>query len=58
LTEREQQAKEGTIKHYIDNIALDKPSDREKRAFYLQRYVTHLPVGGEIILHQKRTKSH
>jgi len=31
-------------------VALDKPSDREKTEWYFQRYVTHLPSAGEIII--------
>ncbi len=31
-------------------VALDPPSDRERRAWYFQRYVAHLPVSGEIAL--------
>jgi len=31
-------------------VALQKPSDREKTEWYFQRYVPHLPAGGEIVL--------
>ena len=31
-------------------VALSKPSDREQTQWYFQRYVTHLPAAGEIIL--------
>lgn len=31
-------------------VALPKPSDREKTQWYFQRYVSHLPAGGEIVL--------
>lgn len=31
-------------------VALPAPSDREKTQWYFQRYVTHLPAGGEIVL--------
>jgi polyphosphate kinase 2 len=31
-------------------VALNKPSDREKTEWYFQRYVSHLPSGGEIAL--------
>ena len=31
-------------------VALSKPSDREKTQWYFQRYVAHLPAGGEIVL--------
>lgn len=31
-------------------VALPKPSDVEKTQWYFQRYVAHLPAGGEIVL--------
>ncbi len=31
-------------------VALDKPSERESRQWYFQRYVPHLPTAGEIAL--------
>jgi len=31
-------------------VALPKPNDREKTQWYFQRYVPHLPAGGEIVL--------
>jgi polyphosphate kinase 2 len=31
-------------------VALPKPNDREQDQWYFQRYVTHLPAAGEIIL--------
>jgi len=31
-------------------VALQKPSDRERTQWYFQRYVPHLPAGGEIVL--------
>jgi polyphosphate kinase 2 len=31
-------------------IALPAPSDREKSQMYVQRYVQHLPAGGEIVI--------
>ncbi len=31
-------------------VALEAPSDREKRQWYFQRYVSHLPSGGEVVL--------
>ncbi|MEX1165397.1 MAG: polyphosphate kinase 2 [Hydrogenophaga sp.] len=31
-------------------VALPAPSDRERTQWYFQRYVTHLPAGGEIVL--------
>ena len=31
-------------------VALPKPSDRESTQWYFQRYVTHLPAAGELVL--------
>ena len=31
-------------------VALPAPSEREKSQWYFQRYVTHLPAGGEMVL--------
>lgn len=31
-------------------VALSKPSDRERTQWYFERYVAHLPAGGEIVL--------
>ena len=31
-------------------VALPAPNEREKSQWYFQRYVTHLPAGGEIVL--------
>ncbi|MBD3763694.1 MAG: polyphosphate kinase 2 [Rhodobacterales bacterium] len=31
-------------------VALPAPSDREKTQWYFQRYIAHLPAGGEIVL--------
>jgi polyphosphate kinase len=31
-------------------VALPAPSDREKTQWYFQRYVSHLPAGGEMVL--------
>ncbi|WP_066151790.1 polyphosphate kinase 2 [Hydrogenophaga pseudoflava] len=31
-------------------VALPAPNDRERTQWYFQRYVTHLPAGGEIVL--------
>ncbi len=31
-------------------VALQKPTDRERSQWYFQRYVPHLPSGGEIVL--------
>lgn len=55
---RDAAGKGGTIKRitqYLNArgvrvVALDKPSDREVTQWYFQRYVAHLPSGGEIVL--------
>jgi polyphosphate kinase len=31
-------------------VALPAPNDRERTQWYFQRYITHLPAGGEIVL--------
>ncbi len=31
-------------------VALPAPNDREKTQLYMQRYMTHLPAGGEVVL--------
>ncbi|MBU8911235.1 MAG: polyphosphate kinase 2, partial [Desulfobacterales bacterium] len=55
---RDAAGKGGTIKRIIEHlnprgarvVALLKPSDREKTQWYFQRYIQHLPFGGEIVL--------
>ena len=55
---RDAAGKGGTLKRITENlnprgarvVALEKPSDREKTQWYFQRYVTHLPAGGELVL--------
>ena len=55
---RDAAGKGGTIKRFLENlnprnartVALPKPSDREARLWYFQRYVSSLPAGGEIAL--------
>ena len=55
---RDAAGKDGVIKRIIRHlspretraIALDPPSDRERRSWYFQRYVSHLPASGEIAL--------
>jgi len=55
---RDAAGKDGAIKRIIEHmspretrvVALGKPSDRDGKAWYFQRYVAHLPVGGEIVL--------
>ena len=55
---RDAAGKGGTIKRFTENlnprgsriVALEKPTDREQTEWYLQRYVTHLPAAGEIVM--------
>lgn len=55
---RDASGKDGTIKRIVEHlspretrvVALGAPSDRDQRAWYFQRYVEHLPIGGEIVL--------
>ncbi|MFD1561688.1 polyphosphate kinase 2 [Paraburkholderia silviterrae] len=55
---RDGAGKDGTIKAIMERVnsrvfrvvALPAPSEREKSQMYMQRYVPHLPAGGEIIL--------
>ena len=55
---RDSAGKGGTIKRFLENlnprnartVALPVPSDRERTQWYFQRYVPHLPAGGEIVL--------
>jgi polyphosphate kinase 2 len=55
---RDGAGKDGAIKRIIEHlspretrvVALSKPSDRDESSWYFQRFVPHLPVGGEIVL--------
>ena len=55
---RDAAGKGGTIKRIIEHlnprgarvVALLKPSDRERTQWFFQRYIQHLPSGGEIVL--------
>ena len=55
---RDGAGKGGTIKAITDRvsprvfrvIALPAPSDREKSQMYIQRYLPHLPAGGEVVI--------
>jgi len=55
---RDAAGKGGTIKRFTQHlnprgtkvVALDKPSQREKSQWYFQRYIAHLPSGGELAL--------
>ncbi|MBC7417172.1 MAG: polyphosphate kinase 2 [Pedobacter sp.] len=58
LEGRDAAGKDGTIKRIIKHlspretivVALGKPSDREEKEWYFQRYAKHLPASGEFVL--------
>lgn len=58
LEGRDAAGKDGTIKRIVQHlsprearvVALGVPSDRDRRAWYFQRYAEQLPVAGEIVL--------
>ncbi|MGI9644540.1 MAG: polyphosphate kinase 2 [Ilumatobacteraceae bacterium] len=41
---------ERTSPRIVRTVALPKPTEREKTQWYFQRYIPHLPSGGEIVL--------
>ena len=55
---RDAAGKGGTIKRFTEHlnprgarvVALEKPSERQRTQWYFQRYVTHLPSAGEIVM--------
>jgi len=55
---RDAAGKGGTIRRFTENlnprgariVALEKPTDHEQSEWYLQRYITHLPAAGEIVM--------
>lgn len=55
---RDAAGKGGAIKRFMEHlnprgarvVALDKPTDVERTQWYFQRYIAHLPSGGEIVL--------
>tara|TARA_R110000751_G_scaffold10055_4_gene37395 strand:+ start:20922 stop:22211 length:1290 start_codon:yes stop_codon:yes gene_type:complete len=54
---RDAAGKGGTIKRFTEHlnprgarvVALEKPTEREATQWYFQRYIAHLPAGGEIV---------
>ena len=47
------------ITRYMNNkhyrvVALGKPTETQKNQWFLQRYITHFPTGGEIVLFDRR----
>jgi len=55
---RDAAGKGGTIKRFMEHlnprqakiVALNKPTEEEQTQWYFQRYVTHLPAGGEMAM--------
>jgi polyphosphate kinase 2 (PPK2 family) len=55
---RDAAGKGGTIQRFMEHlnprgarvVALEKPTEREQTQWYFQRYVSHLPAGGEMVL--------
>ena len=55
---RDAAGKGGTIKRFMEHlnprgarvVALEKPTEREATQWYFQRYIQHLPAGGEIVM--------
>jgi polyphosphate kinase 2 len=55
---RDGAGKDGTIKRIIEHlsprdtrvVALGKPNERDQTSWYFQRFVPHLPAGGEFVL--------
>ncbi|OBB04982.1 polyphosphate kinase 2, partial [Mycobacteriaceae bacterium 1482268.1] len=55
---RDAAGKGGTIKRFMEHlnprgarvVALEKPTEREQGQWYFQRYVSHLPARGEMVL--------
>ncbi len=55
---RDAAGKGSTIKRFTEHlnprgarvVALEVPAERERSEWYLQRYITHLPAAGEIVL--------
>ena len=58
LEGRDAAGKDGVIKRIVEHlspretrvVAPGKPSDRDRKSWYFQRYVAHLPAAGELVL--------
>lgn len=58
LEGRDTAGKDGLIKRIVEHlsvrntrvVALPKPSDRERSQWYFQRYASHLPAAGELVI--------
>lgn len=54
---RDAAGKGGTIKRFMEHlnpraarvVALEKPNERERSQWYFQRYIQHLPAGGDMV---------
>jgi polyphosphate kinase 2 len=61
LEGRDGAGKDGAIKRIIEHlsvratrvVAMPKPSDRERSQWWFQRYVSHLPGAGEIVIYNR-----
>lgn len=55
---RDAAGKDGSIKRIVEHlspretrvVALGPPSDRDQKSWYFQRWSTHLPASGELVL--------
>lgn len=58
---RDAAGKGGTIKRFTEHlnpraarvVALNKPTEEEKGQWYYQRYISHLPTSGEMVLYDR-----
>ncbi len=58
---RDAAGKGGTIKRFTEHlnprlarvVALNKPTDEERGQWYFQRYISHMPTAGEIVLYDR-----
>lgn len=58
---RDAAGKGGTIKRFTEHlnprtarvVALNKPTEEEKQQWYFQRYLKHLPTGGEMVFYDR-----
>lgn len=58
---RDAAGKGGTIKRFTEHlnprearvVALNKPTDEERGQWYFQRYISHLPTRGELVLYDR-----
>ena len=43
-------SRRGSVRAYSETVALPAPTEREKSQMYVQRYLPHLPAGGEVVI--------